>query len=341
MTTTITPSNQNLADDKGPIMTPDVRFLLLPLPDFTMLPFGGFIDKLRFSADNEDYSQQRHCGWQILGLKSGTVTSSSSVSVEVQVTPEQIRFADYDYLVVFGCRSARHAQQMAPSYKALLKQAASNGVTLVTIDNACFMLAETGLLKGNQVSVHWRHAQEFMAAYPDIEVRTEQLYCINKKRISCSGGSAAIDLAIELLTRHCGRTRAMKGLADMIIDKPRGQLHRLESLDNETNAGRHVSRAIGLMRDLFAERKTTDELATMIGISRRQLDRLFKDEFSKTAHDYWHEMRLQHLHWRLVNSNHSLTILAEEIGIQDTSYLCKIFRKRFGQSPATLRHSNK
>lgn len=41
--------------------SPDLRFLLLPLPEFALLPFGGFLDKLRFSADDEDYSRQRYC----------------------------------------------------------------------------------------------------------------------------------------------------------------------------------------------------------------------------------------------------------------------------------------
>ncbi len=43
------------------VARPDVRFLLLPLPEFALLPFGGFVDKLRFSADEADRSRQRYC----------------------------------------------------------------------------------------------------------------------------------------------------------------------------------------------------------------------------------------------------------------------------------------
>ena len=61
--------------------SPDLRFLLLPLPEFALLPFGGFLDKLRFSADDEDYSRQRYCAWTILGLQPGHVLSSSGAAL--------------------------------------------------------------------------------------------------------------------------------------------------------------------------------------------------------------------------------------------------------------------
>lgn len=330
--------------EHGAVMrTPDVRFLLLPLPEFNMLPFGGFVDKLRFSADEEDYSQQRYCSWQVIGLEHGNIVSSSGIPVAVEMTAEEVDLAGYDYLVVFGGRSAQNSLQLDEHYRSLLRRAAARGLTLVSIDNACFLFAAAGLLNGHSVAVHWRHIAEFRVAFPRIEIRTEQLYCIDGKRISCAGGSAAIDLAVELLARHCGQIKALKGLADMLVDEARGQRHHLKSLDEDTRvknvAGRHVGRAIGLMRQLLAESKTVDELAAMLAISRRQLDRLFKDSFGQTAREYWSEMRLQHLHWRLVNSDHSLQLLADEVGIQDVSYLCKVFRKRFGVSPNTFRKS--
>src|SRR5512145_453054 len=116
---------------------PDVRFLLLPLPDFTLLPFGAFLDKLRFSGDEADFSQQKHCSWDVAGLAPGQVVSSSGVAVEIQKTPEQIRLEDFDYLVVFGGRTARGSQALAADYGDFLREAAAHGLVLVAIDNAC------------------------------------------------------------------------------------------------------------------------------------------------------------------------------------------------------------
>ena len=75
---------------------PDVRLLLLPLPEFTLLPFGGFLDKLRFSADDADRSRQRHCAWTLLGLDKQPVTSSSGVRVEIDATPADVDWRAFD-----------------------------------------------------------------------------------------------------------------------------------------------------------------------------------------------------------------------------------------------------
>lgn len=320
-------------------VVPDVRFLLLPLPEFALLPFGGFLDKLRFAGDEEDYSRQRYCKWKILGSEVGHVQSSSGVSVRIDVTPADIRFADYDYLVVFGSRSARATEALAPHYKQILRSAASQGVKLVCIDNACFLFAACGLLAGHRVVVHWRHEAEFRTSYPRVQVLSEQLYCFDGNRISCSGGTAAIDLAVELLARSCGRTRALKGLADMLVDDTRSSQHQLRSLESAAACGRHVGRAIALMRHSLASSRTTDELAGIVGISRRQLDRLFIASQGMTAKEYWTAMRLEHVKWRLLNSSHGLAVIADEVGVHDTSHLGKMFRKRFGLSPAQFRQS--
>jgi len=315
----------------------DVRFLLLPLPEFNMLPFGGFLDKLRFSADDADHSQQRHCSWQVIGLDTNPVTSSSGIPIEIQVTSADINLCQYDYLVIFGCRSARQSQQQALHYGALLKQAAAVGITLISIDNACFTLAELGLLNDHKTTVHWRHINEFSNAYPRLAIANEQLYCIDNKRISCSGGTAAIDLAVAILSRHLGQIWAVKGLADMLVDESRNQLHQLKSRQQAMHHDRHLGRTIALMQELMASNTSIEQLAALTGLSRRQLDRRFKQHFNMSAHQYWSEIRLQHLHWRLLNSDHLLENLADEVGFQDSSYLCKVFRQRFNLSPGQLR----
>ncbi|MGF1682765.1 GlxA family transcriptional regulator [Photobacterium minamisatsumaniensis] len=319
----------------------DVRFLLLPLPEFNMLPFGGFLDKLRFSADDEDYSQQRYCQWIVAGLEAGAIVSSSAITVEAQYALSEVDIEEYDYLVVFGSRSAQSSMRLAESYKPLLRKAASKGVTLVSVDNACFLFAAAGLLKGRKVAVHWRHIQEFSSAFPHISIQAEQLYCIDGKRISCAGGTAAIELAVELLSRHCGKTKALKGLADMLVDETRQQQHHLKSLEENNQSsvyvGRHVRRAIGLMRQHLAHNETVESIAAQLGVSRRQLDRLFFQGYRQTAKDYWLAMKMNHAKWRLTNSAMSLQHIAEEVGISDVSNFCKVFKRFHGATPGSLR----
>ncbi|MGG2398815.1 GlxA family transcriptional regulator [Pseudomonas sp. SH1-B] len=316
---------------------PDLRFLLLPLPEFALLPFGGFLDKLRFSADDEDYSRQRYCTWTIVGLQPGHVPSSSGAALRIEATPVELDLADYDYLVLFGGRNAQATATLAAAYRPLLRRAARAGVKLVAIDNASFLLAACGLLEGHQVAVHWRHEAEFRTSFPHLRLARERLYSIDSERISCAGGTAAIDLAVELLAHGCGRARALKGLADMLVDETRSGQHALRSLQGSPSGERHVDRAIALMRQGLASAEGIESLAASVGISRRQLDRLFRARQGMSAREYWNELRLQHVRWRLLNSSHSLAQIADEIGASDTSHLGKLFRQRFGVAPGAFR----
>jgi len=318
-------------------MSPDIRLLILPLPEFALLPFGAFLDKLRFSADDEDYSQQRYCSWTVAGLSRDPVRSSSGAVVQVEALVSQLDLASFDYLVVFGGRNAMATAALAPCYKALLRQAGKAGVKLVGVDNGAFLLAACGLLEGHKVVVHWRHEAEFRAAFPQLQVLPEQLYCIDGGRITCAGGTAAIDLAVALLSGVCGRTRALKGLADMLVDDPRDSRHALRSLELGPGQGRQVQRAQALMRHHLGTSWAVERLAAELGISRRQLDRQFHASHGVSAKAWWLEMRLQQARWRLLNSSHSLAQIADEVGLGDASYLGKCIRRRFGCSALELR----
>ncbi|WP_252089522.1 helix-turn-helix domain-containing protein [Pseudomonas sp. MWU13-3659] len=320
-------------------MTPDLRLLILPLPEFALLPLGAFLDKLRFSADDEDYSRQRYCHWHVLGLDGQPVPSSSGAVLQVEVTPEQVEWREFDYLVLFGGRNATATAVLAPVYRALLRRAVKAGVKLVCVDNAAFLLAACGLLDGFKVVVHWRHEAEFRASFPRVQVLTEQLYCIDGPRITCAGGTAAVDLAVELIARACGRARALKGLADMLVDESRDSRHALRSLEAGPGQGRQVQRALALMRHHLAARLSIEQLAAQLGISRRQLDRQFQASHGMSAKAWWQEMRLQQARWRLLNSSHSLAQIADEVGMGDASYLGKWVKRRFGCTALALRRA--
>ncbi|QEY64336.1 helix-turn-helix domain-containing protein [Metapseudomonas lalkuanensis] len=80
----------------------------------------------------------------------------------------------------------------------------------------------------------------------------------------------------------------------MLVDESRGSEHRLRSREAEVMHGRHVDRAIARMRQLMASANGADELSEVVGISRRQLDRLFQASQGVTVKAYWTEMRLNH-----------------------------------------------
>ncbi|WP_254230411.1 AraC family transcriptional regulator [Vibrio coralliilyticus] len=95
------------------------------------------------------------------------------------------------------------------------------------------------------------------------------------------------------------------------------------------------------MRQQLDRKQTIEQIADSVGLSRRQLDRLFEVQTQQSAHQYWLEMKLQYVYWRLLNSSTPLTTIADEVAICDTSYLSKLMTKRFGDSPSHIRSGRK
>lgn len=316
-------------------------FLLLPLPGFNLLPFAGFLEKLRFSADEEDYSRQSWCHWQIIGKTADVLQASSSALLQVTQSLDNVELADFDYLVVFGGRSTQACRELASEYQALFKRCKRAGLTLVSVDNACFTLAQAGIFQHGEVAVHWRHQQEFAAAFPDLRACSDHLYLLNGKQGSCMGGTATIELAAELLSRHQDRNLALKGLADMLVDEPRSQLHRLKSLPGNSlvNGSRHVQRAVALMRERLSGQSIA-ELADELGIGRRQLDRLFQAEYECSANQYWQKLRLEYVCWRLNTSTYALQQIAAEVGFDDVSNFNAWFRRHKLCTPTQFRQAS-
>ncbi len=316
---------------------PDLRIAFLLAPEFSMLPLGGFLDTLRHAADEADRSRPIYCAWTILSHDMKPVASSAGVSMMPHAVID-LDDVDYDYVLVHGGR-LEGLPHTPVSYLVYLRRAAALGVPLIGLDSGSFLLAEAGLMDGYRACVHWRHRRDFSARYPRCRADTGALYTIDRDRITCPGGTAAIDLAVDLIARHCGRSRALKGMADLLVDEPRGAHHQVRSYreGHDADADPRLQRAVAQMRAQMSDPVPVARLARACGTSERQLGRLFKRYYRQTPAGYWRRMRLDHAAWRLLNSHHSLERIAYECGFSDASHLSTTFRRAFGITPRRYR----
>jgi transcriptional regulator GlxA family with amidase domain len=315
---------------------PDLRVGFVLSPNFTLLAFAGFVEALRHAADESDRSRQIYCSWTCLGADLAPVRASCGVEMrpwEVYGDP-----ARFDYLVVVGGLLSDFRQH-APETFAFIRLAAEQGVTLVGLCTGSFALAEAGLLDGRRCAVHLRHRQELIDLYPEVIPVSDERYVIDGKIITCPGGTAAIDLAVALIGRHCGEARALKGLAQMIVSEHQAAQQRVRSpYEDLANCGDwRVERAIELMQQNIGEPLSIEGLARVMGTTVRQLDRAFGDRAKLPPAAFWREMRLQHARWRLLNSSRTVTQIAHECGFADCAHLSRWFRRSFNESPRNYR----
>jgi len=256
---------------------PNLSVAFLLLPDFTLSTFSAFVDALRIAADESDGSRQIHCRWTIIGTERAPVRSSCGVEITPWETLDvSMRF---DYTIVVGglLRGQQRADRRILNY---LRQVDTRGGTLVGVCTGSFALARAGLMKGYRSCVHWCHLQEFATEFPDHQVEADVVYLVDGRRITCAGGQSAIDVAVHLVSRHCGRNIALKVTSAMIVAAARGprepQPHPEAKWFREIKSNL-AKRAILLMQQQPAGKgAAVRNIAGQLGVSVRTLTRGFR-----------------------------------------------------------------
>ena len=249
--------------------------------------------------------------------------------------------ADFDYIVVVGGLLGGF-EQHAPETFDYLRAAMRKEISVVGLCTGSFAMAEAGLLDGKLCAIHFRHRAEFMKRYPAATVAKQAISVFDGNMITCAGGTAAIDVAADIVTRHSGRARALKSLTYMVLDEHRTPHRRHWRFPYESlmSCGDwRVRRAISLMRSGLSEPCSIGHLAHQLGTSVSRLDRAFMEHAKMTPSKLWRKMRLQHARWRLLNTDRTITAIAHECGFYDCAHLVHWFREEFGETPQRFRRA--
>ncbi len=310
----------------------------IPLPNFTLTPFAGFIDVLRLAGDDGDRSNPVHCRWQVIGRTRDPIRASCGVAIIPEAVfpgPEQ-----FDYVVVCGGLLHR-GPPTDPAILDYLVRAAAAKVTLIGICTGSFSLARAGLLDRKRCCVSWFHRNDLMREFPDVVPVADQLYVADGRRITCAGGAGAIDLAGWIVERHLGPARAQKALHILVVDRVRPPSSPQPLPPNIADVGNEkVRRAILLIEQNLSEPLEVSELARRVNLSQRQLERLFQAELGLSPLVFARRLRLNHSLWLLTNTRRKVTEIAQSCGFNDASHFSRMFRSEYGCTPLEARRAN-
>lgn len=306
-------------------------------PKFTLCAFANFVDVLRLSADEGDRSRQILCKWTVLSDTMNPVMSSCGISVQ----PNE-RLGDpkrFDYIVVVG-GLMDEASPIGPRYQAFLKEAAKAGVPLIGVCTGAFILHQAGLLKGYRCCVSWFHHLDFLEQFEGLNPVSDQIFVVDRDRLTCSGGASSAHLAAFLVDRHIGRAQASKSLHIMIIDdalqgeKPQpGTPIRMKTQDPI------VQRALLLMQQNVDMPISITEMSKRLGNSKRQIERHFRDALDTSPQAAYLEMRLDIARYLVESTSKPVGQIAMDCGFCDSSHLSRMFRRRFGETPKSMRQN--
>ena len=308
-------------------------FGFLLLDDFTLISMSSAVEPLRMAnriSGEELYS------WRLLSLDGGAINASDGISVNVDASIEDEPPADLDAVIV--CGGTRIEEKVPATVTRWLRATASRGVALGSLCTGSYALAEAGLLDGYRCSIHWENIAGLADQFPKVTV-SRNVYTIDRDRFTCSGGTAPIDMMCYFIRMQLGEEIAT-GVADQFIyerirlagDEQRIPLsHRIGN-----RSGRLIS-AVQLMEANIREPIGQAELADYVGITVRQLQRLFRRHLGCTPSRYYLQIRLARARELLRQTGLSLVEISVLTGFVASSHFSKAYKDYFGCTPSQER----
>jgi transcriptional regulator GlxA family with amidase domain len=333
-----TPSSQAAATESERI-TPVLRVGFVLTPRFTLIAFAGFVDALRLAADDGDRSRQRLCRWDILGAPGTACLSSCGASVFATSPMESP--AAYDYIVVVG-GLLQGGQQVSKEINEFLREAAASRVKLIGLCTGSFVLARAGLLDGHLTCVSWFHQEAFVAEFSQLRCVSNQMFVVDRDRLTCAGGTSVVHLAAFIIEKSIGRASAVKALRIMLEEQPLpSRTLQPEAVLSERSTDTVVHKAMLLLEQQLHSLLPIEQLCEPLGIGRRQLERRFQRDIGLGPAEYRQRLRLDRARWMLQNTDLAVTTVALECGFQDSAHFARVVRKSLGVSPRELRASGR
>ena len=297
------------------------------VPQFTLLAFSSAIDVLRMA---NQLSGQTLYRWTLSSSDGQPVTSSTGIDMAVDhgaQTRER-----YDAVFVCGGLNVHLLQDEAGLQ--WLRQLDKQGSVLGGICTGTYLLARGDFLNNHRCTIHWENLAAAREEFPHLVISPE-LYEIDRKRYTCAGGTAPLDMMLsEIRSRH-GSELATRISEQFMCERIRDKNDRQRvPLKQRIGASQpKLAEAVSLMEANIEEPMTLDELSYHVGLSRRQLERLFQRYLHCVPTRYYLELRLERARQLLLQSSMPIVDIALACGFISAPHFSKCYRDTFSLPP--------
>ncbi len=312
-----------------------VRYGFLLLPNYSMIAYSSAVEVLRMA---NRLRKDTLYEWPTYTLDGEPLEASNGMTL----TPDAALPEMHDLHALFVCSGVRVGQQWRPQIKTHLAKAARSKVILGGICTGTQILATAGLLEGYRCTIHWENLASLRETSPNIVV-TEELFELDRDRYTVSGGTAPMDMMYELVKREHGKELAVSISEQFVCDRMRGEYDRqrvpLKLLIGADQP--KLIEAVELMESNLEELVNLDELSSLVGVSRRQLERLFRKYLGCVPSRYYLDLRLKKARQLLLQTSISISDVAIACGFVSASHFSKSYRDMFGMTPREERRQQR
>ncbi len=239
-----------------------------------------------------------------------------------------------DLIIISSATYIDKILQISPELVPWICDHYEKGAHVASICTGVFLLAETGLLKGKSATLHWGFTDMFRRRYPNVALDHDRMF-IDHGRLYCSAGvSAGMDLTLYLVEKFCGRRAAVESAKTMVLDMGRERQAPYACFLMPADHGDPlIARAQTWMEQHQTEQIDYERLAGTFRMSRRSLERRFKQAVGLTPLGYLQKLRVEHAKRLLEEGTRTFNEITYEVGYEDISFFRKIFIRLTGLRP--------
>ena len=272
--------------------------------------------------------------WRLYSRDGAPVRASTGIDIAVHGSVRVAIAADL-LLVCAGTPDAGAGDQTLCKW---LRTVARGGAALGGISLGAYALAHAGLLDGRRCALHWESQAAFAEKFPRVRT-TNDIFVIDADRYTCSGGTAALDMMLQLIATRHDRALANDVSEQFIHPRIRGT-HDQQRMAVQSRLGvanRKLIEAVGMMENAIEDPRDVRDIAAAIGLSPRQLERLFAKYLKVNPSRYYLELRLDRARVLLGQTTRPILDVAVACGFASASHFSRCYRTRYGCKPSDER----
>ena len=310
------------------------RFVFVLMEHFTLLSFSSALDALRIA---NRMSGKKLYDWTFIGESEEFV--SCSAGTQFKLDNPLIELHRDDTILLCGGT----AIQASTTKKLIgwLRREARRGLVIGGLCTAAYPMAKAGLLEEKKATIHWENQDSFAEEFLEVEL-TKTVFVCDGNRYTTAGGTSSIDLLLKIIADD-HREELANAVADQMIYSSIRTDQDTQRLSVPTRIGvRHpkLSKVIQMMEINIEEPISPSVLAKDVGMSTRQLERLFRRYLDRSPKRYYMELRLQKARNLLMQTDMSVINVALACGFASPSHFSKCYRAHYDTTPYRERGSH-
>ncbi len=307
------------------------RYVFLTLPNYSLIAVANALEPLRMA--NRLVGRDVYA-WSLASVDGQPATASSGLALAPTGVLDKLGPAD----IVFVCGGVNVREAVSPALIATLKRLAERRIPLGALCTGGYALARAGLLDHFKATIHWENLSALREEFPRVRI-SDQLFTIDRDRYTCSGGTAPLDLMLNLIQQKLGARISKLVSEQFIVERVRTDTDR-QYVPLRAQVGpshRGLIRVAQLMEENIERPLPLEKIARMTGLSRRQIERLFKRDLNCVPKRYYLEMRLKRARELLLQTAMPIMDITTACGFQSPPHFSKCYRNQFGHPPSAER----